>query len=166
MKVRPTQAKIKKCIFDVLSGMLEGKIAVDFFAGTGSLGIEALRRGVKKVVFVEKDRRHRFAIKKALKDYMAGDIWDVWVMDVFKALPIFKKRKFLFDIFFADPPYGYGYTAEFLGHLFCCGILDRRAKGVVEHSRHILLPDYPSFKKWKEKRFGETMLTFYGGDIN
>ena len=156
MRIRITQAKVKKSIFDVLSGLVEEKVVIDIFAGAGSIGVEALSRGAKEVIFIEKDKRLASIIRNNLN--RSGR---VLAMDAFRALPILRKKGFLFDIFFADPPYNYKWTAKFLDHLFISGILDREAKGVVEHSRHLSLPDYSTFKKWKEKRFGETVLTFY-----
>lgn len=163
MRIRITQGKVKKSIFDVLSGLVEERVVVDIFAGTGSIGVEALSRGAKEVIFIEKDKRLASIIRNILETCRAQERGRVLAMDAFKALPILKKKGFLFDIFFADPPYNYKWTAKFLDHFFISGILDRKAKGVVEHSRHLSLPDYSTFKKWKEKRFGETVLTFYSG---
>ena len=55
--LRPTSDRVKESIFNVLGGEVEGKSVLDLFAGTGSLGIEALSRGAKKVLFVEKGRQ-------------------------------------------------------------------------------------------------------------
>ncbi len=164
---RPTQARVRKSLFDVLYGQVTDKLVIDIFAGVGSIGIEALRRGAKKVFFIEKDKKLASIIKNILKTCAAEEHGDVWAMDAFRVLPILKKKRFLFDIFFADPPYDYKHTGRFLDCFFASGILAKEAKGVIEHSRHLSLPDiYPSFKKWKEKRFGETVLTFYKGDQN
>ncbi len=161
--LRITQGKVRKVIFDVLSSLIEDKIAIDFFAGAGSIGIEALTRGAEKIIFIEKDKRLADIIKDNLKTFNLLDRGEVWAMDAFAALPVLKNKEFLFDIFFADPPYGYTDTAGFLEHLFSSGILAKDAKGVVEHSRHVSLSDYCVFKKWKEKKFGETVLSFYQG---
>lgn len=171
MRVRATQAKVRKSIFDVLSGQVSGKLVIDIFAGIGSIGIEALNRDAKKVIFVEKDKKLVSTIRNILKIRLAEERGEVWAMDAFRVLPILKKKGFLFDIFFADPPYNYKHTEEFLDCFFASGILADKAKGVIEHSRHLSLPDMyprtnPSFKKWKEKRFGETVLTFYQGSQN
>ena len=164
---RGTQARVRKSLFDVLYGQVTDKLMIDIFAGAGSIGIEALRRGAKKVFFIEKDKKLSSIIRNNLNSFNFKERGDVWSMDAFRALRVLKKKGFLFDIFFADPPYDYRDTTKFLSHLFTSGILAKEAKGAIEHSRHLSLPDiYPSFKKWKEKRFGETVLTFYKGDQN
>jgi 16S rRNA (guanine(966)-N(2))-methyltransferase RsmD len=171
VKIKVTQAKVRKSIFDVLGEAVREKVAIDVFAGTGTLGIEALRRGAKKVIFVEKDKRLAFAIRNALhrelgQSSVCEGRADIWAVDAFKALPVLKRRGFFFDIFFADPPYNFRDTAGFLERFFSSGVLKKEAKGVVEHTRHLQLPEYPEFKKWKERKFGGTVLTFYCGSKN
>jgi len=165
VRVRATQARVRKSIFDVLSGQVTDKLVIDIFAGVGSVGIEALRRDAKKVFFIEKNKRLSYIIRNNLNSFNFRERGKVLTMDAFRALTVLKKKKILFDIFFADPPYDYKNTSKFLNHLFVSGILAEGTKGVVEHSRHLSLPDSyegpPSFKKWKEKRFGETVLSFY-----
>ena len=57
LKTRPITDRVKESLFERLSGELEGKRIADVFAGTGTLGLEALSRGAKSVVFIESDRR-------------------------------------------------------------------------------------------------------------
>jgi 16S rRNA (guanine966-N2)-methyltransferase len=52
--LRPTSDRVKESIFNILGKGIEGKVILDLFAGTGNLGIEALSRGAKKTIFVEK----------------------------------------------------------------------------------------------------------------
>src|SRR4030042_3138228 len=54
--IRPTSDRVKESIFNILGGEVEGKVILDLFAGTGNLGIEALSRGARRAIFVEKGK--------------------------------------------------------------------------------------------------------------
>ena len=54
--VRPTREMVRKAIFDVLSGVVEGRDVLDLFSGSGALGFEALSAGAKSVTFVERQK--------------------------------------------------------------------------------------------------------------
>ena len=62
--LRPTSDRVKESIFNILQDEIEGRVVLDLFAGTGNLGIEALSRGAKKAVFVEKEDRPYDSFKK------------------------------------------------------------------------------------------------------
>jgi 16S rRNA (guanine966-N2)-methyltransferase len=53
---RPITDRVKEALFNLLRGHVEGQVVIDVFAGTGSIGLEALSRGAERVVFVERDR--------------------------------------------------------------------------------------------------------------
>ena len=55
---RPTTDKVKESIFNIIGPFFDGGTALDLFAGSGGLGIEALSRGAERAIFIEKDRRH------------------------------------------------------------------------------------------------------------
>ena len=67
--IRPTESKTKETLFNWLLNDLQGKVCLDMFAGTGSLGIEALSRGAEKVVFVEKQKTLSDKLKENLKRF-------------------------------------------------------------------------------------------------
>jgi 16S rRNA (guanine966-N2)-methyltransferase len=67
MDVRPTPDKLRQTLFDILNMSIEGTVFVDAYAGTGAVGIEALSRGARHVVFIEKDRDAVSLIKSNLK---------------------------------------------------------------------------------------------------
>ena len=162
--LRITQGKIRKVFFDVMTGGVEDRLAIDLFAGVGTMGIEALSRGAREVIFIEKEKRLASIIEENLRDCGLAERGEVWVREAFQSLPILKKRGFFFEFFYIDPPYDFRETIDFLKEFFEIGILDPLARGAVEHSRHLSLPpEEGHFKKWKEKRFGETNLTFYRG---
>ena len=99
--VRPTQAKIRKSVFQILEPF-DGLEILDLYAGVGTLGFEALSRGASRVVFVEKDRQV-FNILQKNKTLFENEKLEMHLMDVIQFISQTRKEKF--DIIFADPPY-------------------------------------------------------------
>ena len=101
--IRPTEGKTKETLFNWLLNDLEGKTCLDMFAGTGSLGIEALSRGAKEVVFVEKQKKLADSLKanlKRLQVYSSSQVLNANAFSIdFDNLP------YKFDILFIDPPF-------------------------------------------------------------
>lgn len=102
-KARPTTDFAKENIFNVLQGMtdLEGCMALDLFAGTGSITLEMLSRECRHVVSVEADRDHAAFIRQCLQKLKAENCTLVRG-DVFRFLKTCRQQ---FDFIFADPPY-------------------------------------------------------------
>jgi len=101
LHVRPTQAKVRKSIFQILEPF-DGMEVLDLYAGVGTLGIEAMSRGATRVVFVEKNRRVFKVLKKNI-ELFETDQCDLFLTDSFQFLTLSKNQ--YFDIIFADPPY-------------------------------------------------------------
>ncbi len=103
--VRPTLVRLRESLFDLLGSELDGMLVCDLFAGSGSLGIEALSRGAAHAVFVE---NHPEALR-CLEDNIAGlgigDVTEVAREDVFSFLDSAGRERRTFDIAFADPGY-------------------------------------------------------------
>jgi 16S rRNA (guanine966-N2)-methyltransferase len=99
--VRPTQAKVRKSIFQILEPFDDLDI-LDLYAGIGTLGFEALSRGAKNVVFIEKDRQV-FKILKKNSSLFDNDGVKLLSCDVIQYLSTESNKKF--DMVFADPPY-------------------------------------------------------------
>ena len=101
LKIRPTQAIIRKSIFQILEPF-DGMDILDLYAGVGTLGIEAVSRGASKVVFVEKNQRVFQVLKKNIKLFELEKC-ELFLTDVVHFLSRFNNQ--CFDIIFADPPY-------------------------------------------------------------
>ena len=101
--VRPTQARVRKSMFDTL-GNLQNKIVLDLFCGVGSIGIEAISRGAKSVYFVD----HNIKALNILNDNLdllniESELFTIYKNDVLNFL---NREKHKFDLIIADPPYG------------------------------------------------------------
>ena len=96
--VRPTQAKIRKSIFQILEP-LSGLAVLDLYAGVGTLGFEALSRGAARVVFVEKERRV-FNILKKNRELFEDEKLKMYLMDSIQFITQASEKRF--DIIFAE----------------------------------------------------------------
>jgi 16S rRNA (guanine966-N2)-methyltransferase len=107
--VRPTMDRVKAAIFSSLGDAIIGARALDLFAGSGGLGIEALSRGAASVIFVENDRQSAEAIEKNLaKTNLKGGVRQQDVFDFLRRGSNAGK----FQIIFADPPYEKAHGCE------------------------------------------------------
>lgn len=104
-RVRPTQDRVREALFSMLQNELPGSRFLDLFAGTGSVGIEALSRGAAEVVSVEGNRGvHRLTLENVEK--IAGESASIRV--TCSDVPHWIQgpgREAAFDIVYADPPY-------------------------------------------------------------
>jgi len=103
--LRPATDRVREAIFSVLGDSVVEADVLDLYAGTGSLGIEALSRGAKSAVFVEIDRRTAECLKQNLDRLGFLDISDVFRQDIKRVLTALSKKSRRFDLIFADPPY-------------------------------------------------------------
>lgn len=98
-------SRIKKMVFDIISKKLTEADILDLYAGSGSLGIEALSRGGRKAIFIEKDYIAANFLKQNLINTSFHDISKVMTLDVVKSIDILANKSLKFDILFCDPPY-------------------------------------------------------------
>ena len=100
-QVRPTQAKIRKSVFQILEPF-HGLVVLDLYAGVGTLGLEALSRGAAQVIFVEKDRRV-YSILEKNTTLFPSEKMKLHLCDAVQFIS--RAHSHQFDIIFADPPY-------------------------------------------------------------
>ena len=100
--VRPTQAKVRKSIFDILAS-LDNKKILDLYSGVGSLGIESLSRGASHLTCVENNSSIFKILLKNIRKICSNQSVKLHRMSVNKFLSLNNDK---FDIIFADPPYG------------------------------------------------------------
>ncbi|MBU3704703.1 MAG: 16S rRNA (guanine(966)-N(2))-methyltransferase RsmD, partial [Ilumatobacteraceae bacterium] len=111
---RPTTDKVREAVFNALGslGAVDDALAVDLFAGSGALGIEALSRGASRCVFVENDRRALDVLRGNLESLGLGGQSTVVVVDLVRESSVggsLRLRELLADVtlVLADPPYGF-----------------------------------------------------------
>lgn len=162
--LRPTADKVRKALFDTLSGAIEGAKVLDLFSGTGALGLEALSGGAAEAVFVEADVRQAANINENLKALGLEKKAKVLCIDAIKAIEALHRQGEIFDLVFLDPPYSGGWEARSAKAVSKHPILSKNAWTVIESSfRDVAaLATFGSLVKIKEKIYGDTRVVFYG----
>ncbi len=157
--VRPTSDRIKETIFNILCSRcsIPGAKVLDLFCGSGALGIEALSRGAKEVVFADADIRSVRLAKENLKKIGAPSD------SVFNAefeLALKKLKDGEFDVILADPPYKEKYEAKIMSLIAKNNVLKTGGVVMIEHASTNMLPDFEGFD-CDRRKCGNTSLSFY-----
>lgn len=105
LPVRPTSSKLRGQVFNICQGCIEGVYALDLYAGSGAMGIEALSRGASKIVFVEQDRRVAENLQKNLESFDLLNKTRILTMDALKAVHLLRSTSTPFSFIYIDPPY-------------------------------------------------------------
>ncbi len=146
-ELRPTSNKVRQALFNILYDVSDNSF-LDLFAGTGEVGLTALKKGSKPVVFVEIEKKRAADIKK--KAQKVSKDFKVYSTDALKFL---KNTNESFDIIFADPPYNYKQYDKLIE-----AALDRLNEGgvfVLEHRAD------RKFNPDKERKYGDTILSIW-----
>lgn len=133
LETRPTTDRIKETLFNMIAHGLRDTSFLDLFAGSGGIGIEALSRGAKETVFVEKNPKAVVCIRENLKKTKLEEQAEVLQTDVISALSRLEGRK-KFDYVFMDPPYNQFLEKQVLMHLAQSDLLNEDALIIVEAS--------------------------------
>lgn len=150
--VRPTQARVRKSMFDTL-GNIENKTVLDLFCGIGSIGIEALSRGAKSVSFVD----HNFKALNILKSNLNlldvnQKCFSIFKNDVFKFI---SKEENKFDLIIADPPYNDFFFMDIMPKI--SNILKQEGIFCYESKKEKV----KSITNLKIKKYGNSQLIFW-----
>jgi len=163
-KLRLTSDRVKESLFNLLPDM-EGIFFLELFAGTGNVSLEALSRGAKRAVLVEKEPAWVNLIGKNLEALGFGERSEVITGPVERVLPFLQERGDRFDIVFADPPYEKGHIAGTLEALGGGEVLKDTGLVVVEHAiREETGKRYESLALRDRRRYGDTVLSFFALD--
>ena len=161
--IRPTSDRVKESMFGILGDRVKGRTALDLFAGTGNLGIEALSRGARRAVFVEMGRQAVPVIRRNLALCGMWDRSEIVPKDVIRAIGILKERGECFDLILVDPPYGKGMVQRTLLKLSLNPIYHRDSILVIQHDRREPLSSSAGgWNLMRQKRIGDTLLSFLG----
>lgn len=160
--VRPMPAKIKEALFNIgaVQERIKGASVLDGFAGTGSIGIEALSRGAETATFIEEFYPAVKIIKLNLARCEAEDRGRVMHKEFNRAVIELGRQKAAFDIIFLDPPY------RLLDERNPLKVIKKRAilkkKGIII-LRHFFktVPDQTFFKVFRTVTIGDDTLSFF-----
>lgn len=150
---RPTLARVKESVFNLIQFDIAGSVVLDLFAGSGAFGAECISRGAKKVVFVDKEKKAVSTIQKNTKG-MVED-FEILNLDFESALNSLARKNIKFDIVYLDPPYSAGYYQKALEMLDNLSLLNTRAIIVVESDSIKTLQNLPKcYIIKKSKKYG------------
>jgi len=158
---RPTGARVRQTLFDILAPRLPGCRFLDAFAGSGSVGLEALSRGAARVVLVEKSREALQAARANAQAVAgAGGEVQVYHQDARLAVAALGDAGVRFDIVFLDPPYDSDLYESMLE--VSALVLEREGLVVAEHFHKRALPEtIGALARTRSVRIGDHRLTFY-----
>ena len=159
--VRPTSERARAAIFNVLPPwLLHDARVLDLFAGTGSLGIEALSRGAAWADFVERNRRQCQVLQANLEATRFGDRARAHCAD---AARILLNLPGSYQLVLLDPPYRMENLDGFMETLgSMAGLVAEGGVVVVGHSRHVSLgSNYGGLVLYSNRRYGDNLVDFY-----
>jgi 16S rRNA (guanine966-N2)-methyltransferase len=157
LSVRPTTDRAKQTIFDILSHRLDfdGIDVLDLFAGSGSLGLEAISRGARHAVFVDKTRDSLRVLEANIATLGCAERCTVYSADVFWFL---RNTRRSFDLVFVDPPYKLEAIETLPNELFKSQVVREGSFIVMEHSKESNVELGDSMYDVVKKPFGQTTV--------
>lgn len=165
---RSSKAILKGSIFDSIQYDIINKVFVEAFAGSGSMGLEALSRGAKHSYFIEKDKHSFKTLAKNCDTIAKGDCSYI-LGDTFVEFPKIAKQLASLDkevIFYFDPPFAYrenmediyDKSFELIKHI----TKNQTFLAVFEHMSHLTMPQsIGEFTLVKTRKFGKSSLSYY-----
>ena len=154
--IRPTKDRIREAFFSSL-GDISGLSFLDLYAGSGSMGIEAISRGASEAYLVDNSPIAIKCIKENVKTLDIDNAHIIFDSD-FNALRSFKENNIKFDIIYLDPPYEKGQYEEVISYIYKEGLIKENGILAFEANRNIETNNVPSKKK-KEYHYGEIFVT-------
>ena len=163
LNTRPITAKIKGALFNVLQMQIEQSHFLDLFAGSWSVGIEAISRGAEYVAFVEKDWRAVDTIKRNISVCNLKNCYDIYRDDVFRRIKKFKENNEEFDIIYLDPPFKVDpIFLKVMTALSDGKIVSKNGIVVIRSKRDKEMPqEIGVLGRYKQKNYSLSALHFY-----
>ncbi len=158
LSIRPTTDRVKEYIFNILLDFPVDKQVIDFFAGSGSLGIEALSRGARKVSFVEKSYRSVQILKQNLAHLkIPKQDYEILLQDAFTVV---RHHHQSYDLCLMDPPFKYPELQHLLDLLFSSSLLVPSGLLVVEHEiSNPVAKESNYYNILSQKKIGRSLIT-------
>ncbi len=159
---RPTTDKVKEALFNMIGPYFTGGLGLDLFAGSGGLGIEALSRGLDKVIFVDRDGKAIHVITENVKSCGLEMKAEIYRNDAVRALKAIQKRDLKFNYIFLDPPYKKQQLVKLLEMIDKEELVPHEGMVVCEHASDITLPEkVGSLVQTRNEKYGIIGITLY-----
>jgi 16S rRNA (guanine966-N2)-methyltransferase len=159
---RPTTDKVKESIFNIIGPFFDGGQGLDLYAGSGGLGIEALSRGMEKMVFVDQNPKAIEIVRLNLKACRFDKRAEVYRNDAQRALKAIVKRELKFDVIFLDPPYAKQRLKEEIAFIAQNGLLTENGIIVTEHDASTFVDELiEQMTCIRQEQYGDTGISIY-----
>ena len=158
MAVRPTADRVKEALFNIIGPRIIGALFIDLYAGSGSVGIEALSRGARSSIFVDNKKNNLALIRENLIKTRLEVNARLIMADVKKALTILCAEEVKADLIYLDPPYSMTDLSPVVGQIISRNIIADDGLIIVEHS-HSNRQWADDFALTRQKKYGDTCLT-------
>ncbi len=161
-QTRPTSDLVRESIFNIVGEAVEGRLVLDLFAGTGALGLEALSRGARRVIAVERNKDNVGLILRNLASLRYDDRARVHLSDAYRWAKSFDPGPDSGPLcVFVDPPYkDYENQPEKVNRMIA-ELVRKLPDGtflVVESSKHLDETSLPDLDQWDLRRYGGTQV--------
>ena len=161
-RIRPTADRVRQTIFNVLGQWFEGQQILDLYAGTGAFGLEAISRGAVRATLVDRDKEALELCRLNAQSVGFAPQVEILGLPVEKAVAQLGRAQARFDVVFADPPYAAKGVETLLEQVGPQGLLQPEGILVIEHDKREPAPEqHAGFTRVDERRFGDTLVTFY-----
>lgn len=151
--LRPTSSKLKEVLFNWIQFEIHDCVCLDLFAGSGSLGIEAISRGSPKVIFVELNKKNYLSLSTNIKNLGIKGKCKIFFKDAFSWIKNYDLSEI--DIIFLDPPFNKDYEIKILNQLLKKSDLKSSCKIYLEYSKYNDLEIPKEFNVIKQKDVGD-----------
>lgn len=160
--VRPTLERVKESLFSILQPYINDSVFLDLYGGTGSIALEAISRGAKRAIIIEKNGEAIRIIIKNVNNLGFEDKCRAYKNEVIRAIEILSNKRETFDIIFMDPPYKDEVCKEVIEKISNFNLLKENGLIIAEHHIKEKLPEIiGKFKKIDERKYSGKILTFY-----
>jgi 16S rRNA (guanine966-N2)-methyltransferase len=160
-ETRPTSDMVRESLFNIVGGLMEGRVVIDLFAGTGALGLEGLSRGASRAIFVERNRESVALIHRNIATLRYQDRTEVRLADAYRWARTFEPIDDSPLAVFLDPPYrDYELHRRPMSQLLV-GLVDRLSPGsliALEAGRQLDGQIIPEIDRWDIRRYGDTRI--------
>lgn len=158
---RATSNRVREALMDILMGEIEGSRFLDLYAGSGGVGMEALRRGASHVTFVEQNRNASEEIRKRIQKYGLSGRSCIMRKKATSFLSGYASGEG-FDIVFLDPPYHSDEIFIALRMIPSSGIMKNDTTVIAEHFSGKELPErFDKLIKIRDYHYGDTVLSVF-----
>ncbi|MDQ7824619.1 MAG: 16S rRNA (guanine(966)-N(2))-methyltransferase RsmD [Candidatus Eremiobacteraeota bacterium] len=158
--IRPTSQKVKEALFNILMEEIQESLFLDLFAGFGTIGIEALSRGARHAIFMEKSRKALALLRENLKNAGLSGRSQILEGDATRSIARYEGPPF--GIIYMDPPYHFLSHEKVLQALVEKNMVAPGGVIIVEHyHKQAVSSPEPSLICTRREKYGQTLLSFF-----